>query len=34
MNQLHKGILIGLLVGALGVYFWQRRAGGTGSAGV
>lgn len=31
---MHKGLLIGLLVGALGVWFWQRRAGGAGSEGV
>jgi hypothetical protein len=30
MTQLHKGIAIGIVVGILAMYLWQRRAGGGG----
>lgn len=34
MSAMHKGILIGLVVGALAYHFWSQRAGGSSSPGV
>lgn len=33
MNQLHKGILVGLVVGILAYHFWSMRASGPSSEG-
>lgn len=33
MNQLHKGIVIGLVVGILATWVWARRSGGSSAEG-
>lgn len=33
LSALHKGILIGLVVGVVGYHFWQMRAGKSGPEG-